>query len=308
MQIQKALPLKKLVAAKARSETPEWKRLRDQAIHDIRTWVRNPAINRKVKPCAWFGYGKDGSALMILLKMAGVPFVSRTIDNGGDIIQHYDIYDEFDAWYGDCQRLFHQTVGTYAEILKELIDWGQLNQVRKKSNPNEVIDYWDMGSLEEILLWRVSGQFWDDYSLENDILVFQGHRGAEAMDRFYKFQKNGIFYRETSVEPKGDDPGMSYWCANPMGKWRDIDVWALLVSENAPVSPVYSMHDIPQKGGKQAFPRTYWYPEPQMMNTQYYLWLARYAPSQLKELTDWFPEIPARLKKGQGAKSVQPVN
>jgi hypothetical protein len=49
------------------------------------------------------------------------------------------------------------------------------------------------------------------------------------------------------------------------------------------------------KQGNKAFPRTLWYCTPEILCSQYHKWLAFYAPVQLKQLCELFPEIQAKF-------------
>lgn len=287
MLVSQALPQKKYVAALAHSSTPEFRKKRDTAIARIREWAASPQINRRYPPAIWFSYGKDSMTTLILCSMADVDVTALYIENGGDLPQHQIVFDEFDRFL-DYRKIVYETEYRYIDYLAIAKDWGRMNGVKTKDGKD--IDFWDLGSMMDVVYWEVSDQFVGEYSnFEDDALYFSGKRGAEAMDRFYKFKSHGPFFRE-------GDNNYHTFSGNPIYDWRDIDVWAFLISVNCPVSPIYSYHAIPQKGGKQQFPRTYWYPEPVLMNGIYYRWLAHYAPAQLKEMLEFFPEIGSRLQ------------
>jgi hypothetical protein len=302
MEISRALPTKKYVTAAAHAQTPEFKQKRDRAIANIRKWASHPSVNKRVVPAVNFGYGKDGMATVILLKMAGIPFTSLTVVNGGDLPCHALVYPEFDRFIGNMKQVKYETEKRYVDYMVECLRWGQKNGMTKADG--DLIDYWDMGSMTDVFSWYIADRFWGVYGApQNDILLFSGKRGAEAMDRFYLFKRQGPFH-QVEHKSKEEDSTYSYWAGYPLHDWKDVDVWALLVSHNCPISEIYSYHQIPQKGGKQAFPRTYWYAEPLLMNAQFYRWLAHYAPAQLKELIDFFPEIDERIKRSKTQEAV----
>lgn len=295
MEIIKALPIKKYAAAAAHARTREFKNKAKSAIANIREWVNAPGTNRTFPPAVYFGYGKDSMAMAILLKTAGVKFTALTVLNGADLPAHELVFPDFDRFIGEMEHIIYRPEKRYIEYLAQYIYWGQDNSVTKANG--ELIDFWDGGSMMPIVYWYTADRYWGEYGdFANDIVIFSGKRGAEAMDRFYMLQRKGAFHR---VEEKGGD--YTYWAAYPLHDWRDIDIWALLVTHNCPVSEVYSYNEIPQKGGKQSFPRTYWYCEPVLMNAQYYRWMAHYAPAQLKEMIDFFPEIKTRVTESRQA-------
>lgn len=289
MDISRALPVQKYAQAAAHSRSSEFRAKRDEAIANIRNWSKHPDVNKQFPPAVWFGYGKDAMAVSILLEAANIDFTALVILNGGDLPQHELVFPEFDRFL-DFRKIVFETELRYIEYLYDAKDWGLLNGMTTKSG--QPINYWDLGEMADMVYWDVDLRFWGEYEqFQPDVLYFSGRRAAESMERYYEVKNKGPMHRV-------GDKALEVWIAYPLYNWRDIDVWALLVSLNCPVSPVYSMHDIPQKGGKQAFPRTYWYPEPVLMNGQYFKWLARYAPAQLRELTECFPEIEVKLRSG----------
>ena len=296
MKIIDALPRKKYLDALKHSKTPGWSRKKKAAIAYCQEWAASPEINKSQLPELLFGYGKDSSALFLLLKMAGVKFRPITVLNGGDMPQHELVFPEFDKFIDMSQypHVIHRTEYRYVEHLAALVQWGRDNGMTHKGKP---ISYWNMGPLLDELYWVTADSFMGEASgFEDDVLMFSGKRTSEAMDRFYEVDRNGPFFRD------GDEKGryaFTWFNGYPIHDWKDIDVWALLVSEDVPISPVYSFHEIPQKLGKQRFPRTYWYPEPPLMNGTYYKWLARYCPAQVRELDELFPEIRERLTQGK---------
>lgn len=286
MKIAEALPAKKFAAALHHSQTPAWKAKRDEAIINLKTWLVDPRLERGRLPVVMFSYGKDSSAIAILMKAAKLEFEAFHILNGGDFPTHESIFPEFDAWYGQFNMNRRETSERYVDTLFDLVLWGEEHVGEHDGQP---ISFWNLGPLEDQLYWLTADRFMLEYP--SDTLFISGKRCSEQMQRYYEVQRNGPFYRD-------GEGGYHWWYAYPLHNWRDIDVWALLVTEDCPVSPVYSWHRIPQKGGKQAFPRTYWYPEPILMNGNFYRWLAHYCPAQLAEMDRRFPEIRERLVKG----------
>ena len=299
MRIIDALPPEKYAKAAAHARTAEFLQKRDTSIRLIREWMRLPYINKKVPPALWFSYGKDSMAVSILLKMAGVGFTPLTVHNGGDVPAHELIYEEWDRWFGHSGTIF-RTPYRYVEYIRELIDWGVANGITKKDGT--LVDFFDLGPLEEALLWNVSLRFDSTYAADQeDVVFFWANRGAEGMYKYYKLKQYGLLQRWG-----GEKGGLPYFQAEPIGFWRDIDVWALLVSADAPISPVYSMHALPQRSGKNTFPQTLWYPSSVYMGSTFYKWMSHYCPSQLAEMLQLFPEIPAFLdRRAQEKKQVR---
>lgn len=291
MEIIKALPITKYAAAYSHAQTRGFLERRDSAIQAIREAVRHPQINHLYPAAAWGGYGKDSCAIMILLKLAGVEWVALSVFNGGDLPVHEAYCPEFDRFLGDHRHTIYRTERRYVDYLVEARRFGRNNGMTKKNG--SLIDYWELGAMDDYVNWNIDGQFSDLYaSGESDILMLYGNRKAEEQWKNNEFirRKDQSLFR---VESKG---GLPYWDLEPLMGWRDIDVWALLISEGAPCSPIYSMHQVPQRVGKNAFPRTLWYPSSFLMNATYYKWLAFYAPALLDELNRLFPELPAKMK------------
>lgn len=294
MLIQKALPVDRFAKAAAHSRSPEFLKKRDEAIARLREWYKHPDINRRHMPCVWFGYGKDGMAVLLLLKMAGIKhFVSLVLRNGGDIAGHELIYPEFDRYFGQFNKVEYITQRRYIEYIYDYLTWGRAYGCKKKGS-QELIDFFDWGAMYDSITYETVSRYQFAYGdSEDKIMNIWGERAAEGMERAFAIKNYGLF----SLTDGNSKGMMSYYRALPIGDWKDIDVWALLVSENCPVSSVYSMHQLPQKSGRGAFPRTFWYCSPHIFSSTFYKWMAHYIPSQLKEMLDLFPEIQGRLRE-----------
>ena len=288
MDIAKALPVKKYAQALQHSRTQEWRDKRDQAIADINVWLKTPDINRDLAPALWDSYGKDGTTVKWLLRAAGIDFQPLSIDCGGELPPHWLCVPEIDKYFSDVRpTIWYRTEKRFIEIVQDVLYWGRLNDVRKKTG--ELIDFFDLGALHDEVDYQCNGRFLLEYAggIEaQNVVYFCGYRAAEQMDRYYEIQRMGLWQRH-----KMADPDVYSYRGLPIGRWRDIDVWALLASENVPVSPLYSMHEVPQHGGKHAFPRTQYYCHAWGFNSNYVRWLQRYFPAQLKEIMDTFPEV-----------------
>ena len=160
-----------------------------------------------------------------------------------------------------------------------------------KGEGGQPLNFWDWGDVGTSISYESIYQFHHLYGDGNpNVMYMWGARGAEGMDRQFEIARAGMLQFHDQ-----DKKDLLPWVrALPLGDWLDMDVWALLVENESPVSPIYSMHQIPQKKGKP-FPRTLWYCTPETLCSTYYKWMARYAPVQLKELCDLFPEITARM-------------
>lgn len=292
MDLQKALPADRYAKAIRRSKEASFAALVDETISDIQGWMTDSRINRKVKPAVWFSGGKDSTVLLCLLQMAGVDFVPQSIDNGGDLPQHYAFIPELvDALGVGKNWVYYKTEKRMIEYRKQIKDWGNANGVLKKDG--SPIDFFDLGAMEDSYAWFVQDRFGWQHSSADNVVYFFGVRGGEGMERAFEVKNQGKFqYRK--------DPKMipaAYFRSLPIGNWKDLDVWAFLARESLPVSPVYSMHQLPQKDGRGAFPRTLHYCDSKILSATYYKWLSHYAPGLLSEMLQTFPEISARFAK-----------
>lgn len=292
MKIQKALPLDMYARAAKRSQEPGWAELRDTSIENLKKWAKDPRINKKVLPCLNMSYGKDSSAAFILCKMAGIKFISRYLDNRADVATHELVIPEFDKFIGQKTSIF-RTEYSYIEYLKMCIDWGRTNNVTQPDG--SPLNFFQLGKMQDVFLWKVSFCFDADYYPgEEDILQIWANRSSEGMHKMFVFKKMGDFQE---IKPKNSSE-VRFWKAEPLANWKAMDVWALLVSENAPVSPIYSYNAIPQrKGSTGKFPQTVWYPACFHWSSEFYRWMAKYSPVQLKVLLDTFPEVRMMFQK-----------
>jgi 3'-phosphoadenosine 5'-phosphosulfate sulfotransferase (PAPS reductase)/FAD synthetase len=293
MEISKALPQKKYIEAAKRAKTDEFQALKNKTIERVRTWYDDPKINQDVIPGLWFGYGKDSMATAIILELAEVDYCNLIIDCGAELPRHYDVLPEWEDYINSFGNGFYYeeylTDDPFPLIIKKYLGWG--NSYGLKTKDGQPLNFWDWGEMRDSISYEAIYQFQHNYGDGNpNVMCMWGNRGAEGMERQFEISREGLIqFRD---QDKKDY--LPYVRGLPIGDWLDIDVWALLVEEDAPISPIYSMHQIPQKKGKP-FPRTLWYCSPEILCGTYYKWLARYAPVQLKELCDLFPEVSARL-------------
>ena len=292
MKIIDALPPHRYAKAAAHARSDDFKRLKAKTIKRVQQWYADPRVNQNVLPGLWFGYGKDSMAGALILKLAGLDFCHLTIDNGGDLPQHWLVKSEWEAFFG--KDLFfeeYETDRTYPEIIRAYLDWGNAYGLTTKEG--KPLNFWDWGNVGKCITYEGLYQFHHLYGEgERNVMYLWANRGGEGMERAFEIQREGLL----QLHDQDDKDLLPYIRALPIGEWKDIDVWALLISENSPISPIYSMHQIPQKKGNKAFPRTLWYCTPEILCSQYYKWLAFYAPAQLKELCKLFPEISLRFK------------
>lgn len=291
MEISKALPLERYTKALTRSKSPEFLALHDKAIQEIREWLKDPRVNKKVKPACWCGGGKDSTAILLLLKLAGIDFVPQFIDNQGDLPMHYAYIPELMKWSGISDWKIYKTEKRLIDCRYDLKQWGLLNGVTKKDGTD--VDFFDLGPLEATYDWYAYGRYAFSYSSADGVAYVLGMRAGESMQRAFEIKHEGRFQFI-----KREDPSPSTVCRLlPIGLWKDLDVWALLAKYNTPVSPVYSMHAVPQKQGRGAFPRTLYYCDPSVLSATYFKWLSVYCPGLLNELLEKFPEIEKRFSR-----------
>jgi hypothetical protein len=291
MRIIDALPPKRYAAAAAHARSDQFKALKAKTIARVQQWYADPRTNQNVLPGLWFGYGKDSMAGAIILKTAGLDFCHLTINNGGDLPQHWIVQPEWEAFFGEnFYYEEYETDRTFTQIIRAYLDWGNLYGIRTKED--KALNFWDWGGVTESITYEAIYQFDHLYGEgEKNVMYLWANRQGEGQERAFEIARAGMF----QFHDQDDEKMLPYIRALPLGEWKDIDVWALLVSEDSPISPIYSMHQIPQKKGNKAFPRTLWYCTPEILCSQYYKWLAFYAPVQLKELCALFPEITTRF-------------
>ncbi|MGL4497504.1 MAG: hypothetical protein ACRC78_03125 [Planktothrix sp.] len=283
MKIEVALPQKKLLDYSIHFKSDEFKFKRDKAIAEIQ------ALPEDSLPVVWFGYGKDGSALVTLFNLAGRKYKQVTVNCHDDLPQHYAFWSEMDEWLGNKKQVVYSTELRHIDYLKKYLAWGKKNHLTKKRKKGEIIDFFDQGDVEAIVDYEIYTKYLDIEAQPGSILCW-GNKNGEQMSSFYEWTRNG----EKSLYM---EKGTKHWRFVPISTWRDRDVWALLIEQGAPCSPIYSMHQLPQHGGKLSFPRTGAYCSCYWMNDIYFKWLARYAPVQLREMCDFFPEILLKLQK-----------
>ena len=284
MQINKALPQKRLAQALKRANSSGWKQLYKKSVERLKRWWDTPGVNRDIVPALHFGYGKDAMATAIVMKDAGVPFTALVIDCFSDLPGHELVVPEFRNWFGEYDEIIYETEKGLLDYMLQWLGWARDNGVD--------VDYFNWGPAESQIAWEIGGQF-DMHYDEGvpGVMHVWGNRKAEAMERFYEAQKHGIFYLDGEEGKTG-----SYWRALPIADWKDMDVWALLASRQCPISNVYSKHALPMGGGRKAFPRTVWWCSPEIMNPKYYKWLAYYYPALLARLNQHFPEVKAKFQ------------
>jgi len=291
MRIIDALPPKKYAEAAAHAKSPEFQALKQKTIQRVQGWYKDPISDRI--PALWFGFGKDSMATALILQLAELEYRNLVIDCGAELPQHYTVWDEWQNYAeqrSSAEFELYETDEPMPQIIKKYLVWGDAYGLKtEKGTP---LNFWDWGDMGTSIAYETIYQFHHLYGEgKANVMYMWGARGAEGMDRHFEIAQKGLL----QFRDKGCKDLLPYVRALPIGDWLDIDVWALLVEQNAPISPIYSMHQIPQSKGKP-FPRTLWYCTPETLSSQFYKWLAYYAPVQLKELCDLFPEIEARLK------------
>ncbi|RAM47944.1 MAG: hypothetical protein C6Y22_30635 [Hapalosiphonaceae cyanobacterium JJU2] len=290
MRIVDALPPTRYASAAAHARTDQFKNLKAKTIKRVQQWYADPRVNQNVAPGLWFGYGKDSMATALILELAELNYTHLIIKNGADLPHHWLVETEWQEYLGEFYFEDYTTDRPFPNIIRAYLDWGNTYGVRTKEG--KLLNFWNWGAVAESITYEALYQFHHLYGEgEENVMYLWGNRAGEGMERAYEIAREGLF----QFHDQNEKDVLPYIRALPLGDWKDIDVWALLVSENSPISPIYSMHQIPQKQGNKAFPRTLWYCTPEILCSQYYKWLAYYAPVQLKELCELFPEIQARF-------------
>jgi hypothetical protein len=289
VRIVEALPLTRYASAAAHARTDKFLALKAKTIARVQEWYASLRVNQNVAPGLWFGYGKDSMATALILELADLDYCNLIIKNGAELPQHYLVEPEWAEYIGESFYYEeYETDDDFPLIVKKYLDWG--NAYGLKTEAGKPLNFWDWGDMGTSVSYETIYQFHHLYGEgEPNTMYMWGARGAEGMDRQFEIARAGMF----QFHDQGNE-NLPYIRALPLGDWLDIDVWALLVSEDSPISPIYSMHQIPQKKGKP-FPRTLWYCTPETLCSQYYKWMAFYAPVQLKELCELFPEIQVRF-------------
>lgn len=289
MDIREALPPKKYSDALKHSTTPEFKANVAKAIERLRKWRVAPGVAQDIPAILQFGFGKDAMAAAIVLAKAGIKFEGFVIDNLGDFPGHELVVTEWEKFMPDFNYVVAASTRRYIDVIKYWLDWAKYYNVTDKKG--KLPDFFDWGRVGDQICHELVGQFelLGETGVPGTMRVW-GNRGSEGMERFYEVQKRGMFY--LVGQPEEDT---SFWRCLPISDWRDIDVWALLVAENCPISPIYSKNEVPMGGGRKAFPRTVFWAAPEIWNPNYYRWLGYYYPALLKEAIDKFPEIKTRF-------------
>jgi 3'-phosphoadenosine 5'-phosphosulfate sulfotransferase (PAPS reductase)/FAD synthetase len=289
MDIREALPTKKYTDALKHSTTPEFKAKVNAAIGRLQSWRVHPGVDQTTPAILHFSFGKDSQATAILARKAGIEFEGFVIDNLGDFPGHELIVPEFLEFFPGFDYVVAFNDKRYIDVIKYWLDWAKYYNVTDKKG--KLPDFFDWGRVNDQICYEVVEQFelMSETGIAGSMRIW-GNRGAEGMERYYEVQRHGMFYLVG-----GKDEPTSFWRCLPISDWRDIDVWALLVSENCPVSEIYSKHALPMGGGKKAFPRTVFWAAPEIWNPDYYKWLSYYYPALLKEAITKFPEIKAKF-------------
>lgn len=298
MRIDKALPPDKYAKALKHSQTDDFINLKKKTIKRVQEFYKDSRINQNIAPALWFSFGKDSMALAIILRLAELDYVRLTIDNGCDLPIHWSVIPEWDNyvthnfnWHDPDEYELYTTDRPHPQIVRAYLDWGNAYGFRTKEN--KLLNFWDWGEVAESIAHEAIYQFHFLYEDEEpNVLWMWANRQGEGQERAFEIARKGLLQHID----KDNAEALPYFRALPLGDWKDIDIWALLISEYCPISPIYSFHQIPQKKGNKSFPRTLGYSSPEVLCSTFYKWLAKYAPIQLKELNKLFPEIQAKFK------------
>lgn len=307
MRIDQALPMDRYAKAIAHSRTSEYKSLKSRTLNRLREWYQDDRINKNIYPALWSSYGKDSMAVAILLKVAKLPFINLCIKNDGEVDRHWEVINEFHSYMEsnfDSAEFYYeiyQTQKPLPHILKFHINWG--NEYGFTNKDGTKLDFWNHEPVKGAIAYEAIYQFHDIYAYEGytpgcgqfNVLEMWGSRKSEGMEKAFEIAKKGILQFLDQSHHGVDGKFIPKVRGLPIADWRDIDVWALLCEYYCPVSPLYSMHQIPQQKGARAFPRTLAICTPDVLSAQYFKWACRYAPSQIRELCTLFPEVPQRF-------------
>ena len=289
MDVQQVLPPALYAQVWARSQSASWRQRRDRAIALLREWFSSADINPNIPPALWFGYGKDAMAVAVLLNLAGLKTITLSLDNGGDIAGHWEVVKSFDRAV-QHEPIWYYTDRPYVEVLADLLQQAK-DDGYVLDDDETPLNFFNLGELEEEVAWEVRNKFFMPYTQEqSDVLYLWGNRNDEESARAEETLKHGKLYRIHWGE-------QTFWRGNPIANWDEIDVWALLLSEDIPVSSIYAMHDLPQieEDSPSPMPRTLWYPSSDTYTQAFDRWLAHYSPQQHHDLIEHFPEIRDRF-------------
>lgn len=297
------LPTARIAAIKAHVAKPEFVKKVKTAIADLRAFVKHPGVNQDVTPTIWVSYGKDSMAMWLLCEEAGIKYIPCVIDNNLEFPQHYSVFEEFDNWLGIPPIKTFTTERDGIDYLAEALDIARSDRKSKKPTTKPPIDFFNPQEAYDIFYSFVAGRFhWEHIGKNKNTLHLWSTRGSEGMGRQWELSRCGkLFQPSFSLKP-GQTP---IWRGLPVGDWQDLDIWAWLMVYNPPVSPVYGMNELPQRGvGRNAAPRTLWYCDSHVFNPTFVRWLKKYAPAQLSEVIQYFPEVKEKLlspKKGEAS-------
>lgn len=294
------LPPSRLATIRAHQKQDSYKNKVKQAIVDLRSFRTHPGVNQDVAMTAWGSYGKDSMAMWLLCELAEVDYVAAFIDNDLEIPQHYSVVEEFDTWLGRGPATTYVTEQPGIDYL-EIMLWYCREERKKKepkpgAKPKPPITFFEPQEAYDMFYNAVIGDFhWEHIGSDRNTLQLWSTRASEGMGRQWEYSKNGKLFQPNFSLKKSQIP---IWRGLPIGNWSDLDVWAFLLGMGCPVSPVYGMNEIPQRGqGRNFWARTLWYCDPHVFSPHFVLWLKKYAPAQLQEVIERFPEVKARLVK-----------
>jgi hypothetical protein len=288
-----ALPKIKYIAALKHSSSEIFIRRKNNSLERVKQMYADERVNQEEIPGLWFGGGKDSMAVSILLAKAGIEVNHLSVNNGGDIKGHELIFPEWRDWYEKKFRvkpnhIVYKSEKRFPLLVRYYLDWGKSYGFRNLS-------FWNWGQVGETICYEISDKFQEMYVTDKDNpMMIWGSRGGEGQERAFAIAKRGLLQPINHEE--GRELFAPYVRSLPIGDWKDIDVWAYLIENDAPVSVIYSYHEIAQKNGNRRFPRTLWYPSGDIFCSVFYKWMAKYSPAQLKELCELCPEIRVRLE------------
>lgn len=294
------LPAARLAAIQKHMDTPEFVAKFNTAIDDIQTFDKHEKVNQDVPTTIWVSYGKDSMALWLLCELAEIEYTPCFIYNFLELPQHYLIIDEFHEWLGTPLAKTFVTEHRGIDYLKLSLQLARQQRLEKGTTNKPPITFFDPQEAYSLFYDLVISQFhWDHIDKKPDTLHMWSTRACEGMGRQWEFSKNGKFFQPGFSKKNGQTP---LWRGLPIGNWQDLDVWAFLLMLGAPVSPIYGMHELSQRGaGRNYYPRTLWYCDPHIFGVQFCKWLKKYAPGCLAEVMQYFPEVKAKLVKAKAA-------
>lgn len=295
----------RLAAIKTHANSEKFKKRVRLTIAEIKSFANHPGINKNVPPNIWVSYGKDSTALWLLCVLANIEFVPCFIDHRMEIPQHYSFVEEWNDWVQD-DSVVYTTEYDGIDYLWHSLESHRRERRQQEKETGELstkppITFFEPQEAYASFYWLTTCRFmWQQIGTEENTLNFWSTRGSEGMGRQWELSKNGKMFQPAWSLKKGETP---VWRSLPVGDWQDLDIWALLLSFDAPVSPVYGMNEISQRGkGRNSYPRTVWYCDSHVFNVQFCKWLKHYAPACLSQVMTYFPEVGQKLgfKKKNG--------